>query len=130
MVASALKYFSRRWATSLPEPGTPGIKEIDGKKVFQVRELVRINHHRNCLLCHAPGNTANVPDKAIKAGILVPGDPFPSHSGYQDRPSHPDLVVRIDVTYLRQDFSRRNAEEPALLSQTAFVVALGEVECD
>jgi hypothetical protein len=90
-----------------PEPGTPSIKEIEGKKVVQVRELVRINHHRNCLLCHAPGNTADIPADAIRAEMPVPGEPFPSHSCYGDRGSTPEFAVRIDVTYLRQDFSRR-----------------------
>jgi hypothetical protein len=90
-----------------PEPGTPSMKEIEGKKVVQVRELVRINHHRNCLLCHAPGNTADIPKAAIRAEMPVPGEPFPSHSGYGDRGSTPEFAVRIDVTYLRQDFSRR-----------------------
>jgi hypothetical protein len=90
-----------------PEPGTPRAKEIDGKKVLQVRELVRINHHRNCLLCHAPGNTADIPEAAIRAEMPVPGEPFPSHSDYGDRGSTPEFAVRIDVTYLRQDFSRR-----------------------
>ena len=27
---------------------------VNGKKVTMVRELVRVNHLRNCVLCHAP----------------------------------------------------------------------------
>ena len=35
-------------------PGDPVEAVVDEKKVCTVREVVRINHHRNCLLCHAP----------------------------------------------------------------------------
>jgi hypothetical protein len=70
----------------------------------EVRELVRINHHRNCLLCHAPGNTAGVAPETLTAGVPVPSDPLPSQpDGYQT--ISPDILVRIDVTYLRPDFS-------------------------
>jgi hypothetical protein len=72
--------------------------------VQEVRELVKINHHRNCLLCHAPANTGNVSADTLTAAVPVPSDPLPSPSqGYQN--SLPDILVRIDVTYLRQDFS-------------------------
>ena len=37
-----------------PDPRTPQTREVDGKKATVVRELVRVNHHHNCLLCHAP----------------------------------------------------------------------------
>jgi HEAT repeats len=89
-----------------PDPRAPQTKEVDGKKVFQMRELVRINHHRSCLLCHPPGNTAAVSKEVIKGTIPVPGEPLPSFRSYLDPPSHPDHVVRVDVTYLRQDFSQ------------------------
>src|SRR5262249_8277546 len=109
----------------------------------------RINHHKNCMLCHAPGSLDNEagsfqppvskdiedkkqPTKVVKevttpdgkqqviemvdvlvrtevglqpAQVPVPGQPLPTPSqGYGFNP-HPDLLVRIDVTYLRQDFS-------------------------
>src|SRR6202035_2443984 len=34
-----------------PDPRMPVVKDLK-KKVPVVRELVRINHNRNCLLCH------------------------------------------------------------------------------
>src|SRR5262249_33564852 len=37
-----------------PDPRAPVIQDVEKKKVPVVRELVRVNHHRNCLLCHAP----------------------------------------------------------------------------
>jgi hypothetical protein len=95
-----------------PDPRLPMVKEVNKKETTVVRELVRINHHRNCLLCHPPGNTANVPADALTAGVPVPGEPLPSPSqGYQN--SVPEILVRIDVTYLRQDFSVLQAVEDA-----------------
>ena len=85
-----------------PDPRAPVQKEVRGKQVPVVRELVRINHHRNCLLCHAPGEP-QVPDLAV-AAIPIPTEPLPTPvHGYQPKPQ--DLLVRTDVTYLRQDFS-------------------------
>jgi hypothetical protein len=90
-----------------PDPRAPAVQEVNHKKVQAVRELVRVNHHRSCLLCHAPGNTETVSPEALTAGVPVPGQPLPSPSqGYQA--TSPDLLVRIDVTYLRQDFSVRH----------------------
>ncbi|HEV3118469.1 MAG TPA: HEAT repeat domain-containing protein, partial [Gemmataceae bacterium] len=87
-----------------PDPRAPVVREENKKRVQEVRELVRVNHHRNCLLCHAPANTGNVASDTLTAAVPVPQDPLPSPSqGYQN--SLPDILVRIDVTYLRQDFS-------------------------
>src|SRR5262249_19450192 len=58
----------------------------------------------NCLLCHAPGNTSGVSADTLTAAVPVPSDPLPAPSeGYQF--TSPDVLVRVDVTYLRQDFS-------------------------
>jgi hypothetical protein len=87
-----------------PDPRLPVMKTVKKQRVPVVRELVRINHHRNCVLCHAPGNTVGISPDVVTAGIPTPGEPLsPSPSGYQG--SVPDVLVRIDVTYLRQDFS-------------------------
>jgi hypothetical protein len=92
-----------------PDPRLPVTKKQDGKEVTFVRELVRVNHHRNCLLCHAPGNTDNTPDGVLKVAVPLPSEPLPKPSdggGYQSTPPPtPDIVVRLDMTYLRQDFS-------------------------
>jgi hypothetical protein len=100
-----------------PDPRAPYIHEDHGKKVATVRELVRVNHHRNCLLCHAPGDRA-APGDQDPVGTLTAAMPIqnktmtPSLSGYQDSPS-PDLIVRIDVTYLKQDFSQTQVVQNA-----------------
>jgi len=86
------------------DPRLPTTRETEGKKVAFVREMVKINHHRNCMMCHAPGSPENVSGNVITAEVPVPGQPLPSPSeGY--RQSSPDLMIRLDVTYLRQDFS-------------------------
>jgi hypothetical protein len=91
-----------------PDPRAPVAKVSGGRTVQEARELVRINHHRNCMLCHAPGNTAGVSPDTLTASVPVPSDPLPNPSeGYEI--TSPDLSVRIDVTYLRPDFSVRQA---------------------
>jgi len=91
-----------------PDPRSPVTKTANGQRVREAREQVRVNHHRNCLLCHAPGNTAGVSSDTLTAAVPVPSDPLPSSSdGYQQ--TSPDLSVRIDVTYLRPDFSLMQA---------------------
>jgi hypothetical protein len=86
-----------------PDPRAPVMEEVNHQRAPVVRELVRVNHHRNCLLCHTPGNTGGV-SRELTAAVPVPGETLPSPSdGY--RASSPDLIVRFDVTYLRQDFS-------------------------
>ena len=115
-----------------PDPRAPVLREIKGKKVPVVRELVRINHLRNCLLCHPPANTPDVFRKMKEleeprtlAGVkffkvaiedraddviigFVPSYPIelPALRGnYFQAFQSPDIMVRADVTYLRQDFS-------------------------
>ena len=108
-----------------PDPRAPQTKEIDGKKVPVVRELVKVNHLRNCLLCHAPAATPSSPEVAasqlssskrtpvnfaggnLTAPVPLPNQqlPTPSPSGSYGQFSIPGTLVRIDVTYLRQDFS-------------------------
>ena len=95
-----------------PDPRAPATQEIDGKPALVVRELVRVNHNRNCLLCHSPGNTDGVSADALKAPIPLPTEPLGTPAnGYQS--SSPDLFVRVDVTYLRQDFSQLQPVEDA-----------------
>jgi hypothetical protein len=87
-----------------PDPRAPVVEEVNQQRVPMVRELVRVNHHRNCLLCHAPGNTGKVSGDAVTAEVPVPGQPLaPPSGGYNT--AQPDILVRVDVTYLRQDFS-------------------------
>lgn len=87
------------------DPRLPVAKEDGGKKALAVKELVKVNHHRNCLMCHAPNGSGTPNTEAITAQVAVPGQqlPTPSQGGY--RSDIPELLIRLDVTYLRQDFS-------------------------
>lgn len=90
-----------------PDPRAPVLKE--GKHT--VREVVKLNHLHNCVLCHAPGNTEDVvmrfgrPAEMVTGPVPSPNQHlFPPSMGYGDLAS-PDILVRVDVNYLRQDFS-------------------------
>ena len=79
-------------------------RDRGGKPV--VREMVRLNHHRNCMMCHAPGTAAGIQPTVFTAEVPVQGKSLnPPSQGYNRVTAHPDLLVRLDVTYLRQDFS-------------------------
>jgi hypothetical protein len=65
------------------------------------RELVRVNHLRNCFLCHPPGD--GVAEKgSLFAPVPAPGHQLPTE-GYQGR-AQPGSI-RADVVYFRPDFS-------------------------
>jgi hypothetical protein len=82
------------------DPRLPVARE----KATSVREMVKLNHHRNCLMCHAPNGTGTPNPNALTAEVAVEGQPLPSPSqGY--RQDTAELLIRLDVTYLRQDFS-------------------------
>ncbi|HVS35450.1 MAG TPA: HEAT repeat domain-containing protein [Gemmataceae bacterium] len=95
-----------------PDPRAPTTQQSADKPALVVRELVRVNHNRNCIMCHSPGNTDGVSADTLRAPIPLPTEPLtPSFNGYQS--STPDLAVRLDVTYLRQDFSQMQPVEDA-----------------
>lgn len=79
----------------VPESGTPAI-----------REVVRINHLRNCLLCHPTINRDKAEEARQNATLPVGAAPAlgdatpPPFSQYCT-----NILVRADVAYLRQDFS-------------------------
>lgn len=87
-----------------PDPRLPTMRETGEKKRLVVREVVKMNHHRNCMMCHSPGNSGTVSAEAITAEVPIQGQALPTPSqGY--RQTSPDLMIRVDVTYLRGDFS-------------------------
>lgn len=87
------------------DPRMPKPKMVGWTEVQVVREMVKVNHHRNCAMCHAPtGGSGVVPASALTAEVPIQGQSLPSpNEGY--RGSTPALMIRVDVTYLRQDFS-------------------------
>jgi hypothetical protein len=78
-----------------PDPALP-IKNRDN--VWTQREVVRVNHFRNCVLCHAP--SADVKDQ-VRGVVPTPGQPIPV--AYYE--STKGDFVQATVTYIKQDFS-------------------------
>jgi hypothetical protein len=86
-----------------PRPLLP-IKREDG--TWEAPQMVRINHLRNCLLCHA-GSFEN--QDAVRGLIPTPGvrlsRPYYAQREIFVRAGPNSDFVRADVVYLRQDFS-------------------------
>jgi hypothetical protein len=80
-----------------PDPSLPVLDRQTNKPT--VRELIRLNHMRNCLLCHAP--SANDKDGLVRGLVPTPGQPLPRlyYAGQKGN------FVRADIASLRQDFS-------------------------
>ena len=81
-----------------PDPAAPVV--TPEAKTPQIRELVRINHLRNCLLCHAASVQRTDP---LRAPVPTPGTAL-TPAYYAER-SIDGAAVRADVTYVRQEFS-------------------------
>lgn len=84
--------------------GSPFFLGDDNKPL--VREVVRVNHLKNCLLCHTPSLNQ---DDLLRGLVTPPNQPLPvERFAYYEParvPSPDDIFVRADITYLRQDFS-------------------------
>jgi hypothetical protein len=89
-----------------PSPSMP-----DDKGVPSVRELVKINHNHNCVLCHAQSTSRG---DGIRVAAPSPVRPLPPpftlanyEGGGKGGSSAPSdtTFVRPDITYLRQEFS-------------------------
>jgi hypothetical protein len=79
----------------LPDPAAPFRNE---QGLFVKHELVRVNHLRNCLLCHAASNSTK---DLVRGAMPIPGEQLPKVYYCEPRAS----FVRADITFLRQDFS-------------------------
>ena len=88
---------------SRPDPAAPRLEKA-GQWV--VPEIVRVNHLRNCLLCHAPSLDRKDPVRGL---VPTPGEPL--REAYYD--SFDGDFVRADITYLRQDFSLKQLVKDA-----------------
>jgi hypothetical protein len=71
------------------------------------RELVRLSHMRNCVICHAAASSKD----PIRGFVPTPTQSLP-RAYYQSR-SGGSSFVRADITYLRQDFSLMHDVENA-----------------
>jgi hypothetical protein len=89
-------------ALEAPDPADPFTIKMGKKEVPVVRELVRVNHLSNCVLCHAPStNRADL----IRGAVPVLGKPLPAPATTPQYYERGENFVRADITYLRQDFS-------------------------
>jgi hypothetical protein len=83
---------------ALLDKSDPSAPFVDQEGKWSKRELVRVNHMRNCVLCHAPSRSSM---DLVRGLVPTPGKPIPVVY-YQSRHGS---FVRADVTYLKQDFS-------------------------
>jgi HEAT repeat protein len=85
-----------------PEPDAP-FKLKEGRRFFSVmRELVRVNHLGNCLLCHPPSFTRA---DLVRGAVPTPGQALPAPATTPQYYETGGSFIHADVTYLRQDFS-------------------------
>jgi sugar lactone lactonase YvrE len=76
--------------------------DVPGKGKM-VKEMVKINHLKNCLMCHAAATSTE--DK-VRGFVPITTQPLPpsfSREYYASRQN--GTFVRADITYLKQDFS-------------------------
>jgi HEAT repeats len=82
----------------LLKESSPNLPFKNDNKVYVIREVVRINHLSNCMVCHSPSLAKG---DLVRGRVPMPGeDPPPLY--YQERTG---IFVRADITFLRQDFS-------------------------
>jgi HEAT repeat protein len=99
-----------------PDPAAPRKLPRGG---YVVQEVVRANHRANCLLCHPPAIHGNEPVQGLDPVNSVPARSAGSGAaggtgawsgggsagGISGGKNRVPLVIRADITFLRQDFS-------------------------
>jgi hypothetical protein len=86
----------------LPDPVVPVIKKGKTENKIVVKEMVRVNHLGNCLMCHPPSFSS---DDLVRGHVPVVGQSIDPVTGGYYRASTTQAFVRADITYLKQDFS-------------------------
>jgi HEAT repeat protein len=104
----------------LPDPAAPAAS--GGNRVV-TRELVRINHRTNCMMCHPPAIRRSDPvtDMVPGVSLQLPESNFRMLAMCKEtgRVVVNPLLVRADVTFMRQDFSvRQSTVLPGALAAT------------
>jgi len=87
----------------LPSATLPSHASSSATSMMVVREVVKVNHLSNCMLCHQPSFERT---DLVRGAMPKPGEAIPSPATtpqYYDRAD--GNFVRADITYLRQDFS-------------------------
>src|SRR5207237_9282992 len=88
-----------------PDVGLPiAVRGTGGVPVQAVREMVKINHLGNCVLCHCPSTATT---ELVRGAVPIFGQALPAPATtpqyYEGNRGGP--FVRADITYLKQDFS-------------------------
>jgi hypothetical protein len=84
-----------------PDPEAAYVRGTKARQTV-VREMVRVNHLKNCVLCHAP----SVNEKEMVRGLVPnPKKPVPPTFTPEYYAAKDGLFVRADITYLQQDFA-------------------------
>ena len=101
----------------------------NGTKVLAIREVVKLNHHRNCLLCHAPATTdtdRNLLRSGLVARVPSPDDELPpSNSRVYYAFSRGEEPPDLDG-HLRQDFTVIQSQTRQVAEDAAFPTSWSE----
>lgn len=91
-------------ALARPDPDAPRAAELPSKGAATAfrRELVRVNHVRNCVLCHRPSAAAT---DLVRAAVPDPNRPLGAALTPEYYGGPAAQFVSAATTYLRQDFS-------------------------
>jgi hypothetical protein len=83
------------------DPMAPVTEKGKTEHKIVVKEMVRVSHLGNCLMCHAPSFSS---DDLVRGHVPVVGQSInPVTGGYGG--ASMGTFVRADITYLKQDFS-------------------------
>jgi hypothetical protein len=96
IVALRMKHLVPKLIPLLKEPDPTLPFEENNQKM--VRQLVRMNHLCNCIVCHAPSTSR---EDLVRGLVPMPGAEMPPVY-YQ---AVTGVFVRASITFLRQDFS-------------------------
>jgi hypothetical protein len=83
------------------DPVAPRIEKSKTENKIVVKELVRVNHLSNCLMCHAPSFSSQ---DLVRGNVPVVGQSIDAITGGYGGATK-GTFVRADITYLKQDFS-------------------------
>lgn len=86
-----------------PDPYT--LPRKPGEDFWTIREVVRLNHFQNCLLCHAPMAAPAALDARARLTLPVGNAAAKGVRFAQAYDNGLDLFARADVAYLWPDFS-------------------------
>ena len=98
-----------------PDPNTAVLQKTkDGDREVVVRETVKMNHHRSCIVCHrAAEENSSFPNLVVR--MPAPDEPLPPlvSKAYLQRAPRVPRSIQANEVELRQDFSRlRKVADP------------------